>query len=99
MALSREETQHIADLARLALTDEELDRYASQLSSILEYAARLDAIAIEGIPPTATVLPIHSVTRADVVKEGLGREEVIGLSADSEDGMFRVRAAIGGADE
>ena len=62
--LTIEEVDHIALLARLALTDEEKARYAQQLSAILDYAAELAAIDVEGIPPTATVLAVHNVMRS-----------------------------------
>lgn len=99
MALTRQQTKHIADLARLALKDDELELYAHQLSSILDYAARLEAIDTDQISPTATVLSLHTVTRPDELKPVLDRAELLRRSADSKDGMFRVSAAIGGADE
>ncbi|MCK4315985.1 MAG: Asp-tRNA(Asn)/Glu-tRNA(Gln) amidotransferase subunit GatC, partial [Anaerolineae bacterium] len=65
MKLSREEVEHIAELARLALSDEELALYQEQLSAILEHFERLQELDTEAIPPTATVLPLRSVMRAD----------------------------------
>ena len=65
MKLTREEVQHIAELARLALSDEELALYQEQLSAILEHFERLQELDTEVIPPTATVLPLRSVMRAD----------------------------------
>ena len=65
MKLSREEVEHIADLARLALSDEEVARYQEQLSAILEHFEHLQELGTEDIPPTATVLPLRSVMRAD----------------------------------
>lgn len=100
MPLSKVEVQHIADLARLQLSEAELTLYASQLSSILEYAAKLDAVDTSDISPTATVLPIDTVLRADQVKPGLDRDELLKHAARSQDGMFKVSAAIeGGRDE
>jgi aspartyl-tRNA(Asn)/glutamyl-tRNA(Gln) amidotransferase subunit C len=63
--LTVEEVDHIALLARLSLSDEEKARYAQQLSAVLDYAAELAAIDVEGIPPTATVLAVHNVMRPD----------------------------------
>jgi aspartyl-tRNA(Asn)/glutamyl-tRNA(Gln) amidotransferase subunit C len=67
MALTREEVDHIAELAKLALTDAEKARFQEQLSDILDYARRLQALDTEAIPPTATVLPLRSVMRDDVI--------------------------------
>ncbi|MGD8997191.1 MAG: Asp-tRNA(Asn)/Glu-tRNA(Gln) amidotransferase subunit GatC, partial [Anaerolineae bacterium] len=65
MKLSREEVEHIAGLARLALSDEEVTRYQDQLSAILEHFEHLQELQTEDIPPTASVVPLRSVMRAD----------------------------------
>ncbi len=62
MTLSLNEVEHIAELARLALTDAEKERFREQLSAILDYAARLQAIDTSAIPPMASVLPVSSTT-------------------------------------
>ena len=77
MALSRDEVEHIAALAHLSLSEAELDLYQEQLSDILEHAERLQAIDTAEIPPTATVLPLRTVLRADEVREPLAREEAL----------------------
>lgn len=90
MSLSREEVEHIAHLARLELTEEEKERYRQQLSAILEYAARLQALDTRGIPPTASVLPPRSVLRPDEPRPGLTREALLRNAPQVEDGQFRV---------
>jgi aspartyl-tRNA(Asn)/glutamyl-tRNA(Gln) amidotransferase subunit C len=92
--LTTTEVQHIAELAKLALTDEELALYRDQLSAILDYAAAIQAVDTSAIPPTATVLPLRSVMRADVVEPSLPREDVLANAPDSADGSFRVRAVL-----
>jgi len=90
MSLSREEVEHIAHLARLELSEEEKERYRQQLSAILEYAARLQALDTADIPPTASVLPPRSVLRPDEPRPGLRREDLLRNAPQVEDGQFRV---------
>ena len=90
MTLSLKEVEHIADLARLALTDAEKERFREQLSAILDYAARLQAIDTSAIPPTASVLPVDTVLRDDVARPGLRPEQILANAPDQEDNMFRV---------
>ena len=94
MALSLEEVEHIADLAKLALSAEEKALYAQQLSAILDYAARLNAIDTEGIPPTPAAPGFDSALREDAVSPGLAREEALANAPETEDGMFRVDAVM-----
>ncbi len=96
MALTREEVQHIAELAKLMLTDEEIDRLARQLSDILDYAARLNELDTAAIPPTASVIPNQNVMRDDVVGPSLTREQVLANAPDTDPDreFFRVRAIL-----
>ena len=94
MKLSRETVEHIADLARLDLSDEEVAQYRAQLSAILEHFEQLQALETEEIPPTATVLPLRSVTRADEVEEPMAREDALENAPETEDGCFRVPAVL-----
>lgn len=77
MKLSLEEVSHIAELARLELTVEELEQYRLQLSAILEHVARLQELDTEGIPPTSSVLPASSRLREDEAGECLAVEAVL----------------------
>ena len=90
MSLTREQVEHITELARLKLTDAEKERFREQLSDILDYAARLQAVDTTGIAPTSSVLPPRSVLRPDEARFGLTREDLLANAPDAEDGQFRV---------
>ncbi|MFQ5409878.1 MAG: Asp-tRNA(Asn)/Glu-tRNA(Gln) amidotransferase subunit GatC [Anaerolineales bacterium] len=90
MSLTLEEVEHIAALARLELTTEEKARFREQLTAILDYADRLQELNTSAIPPTATVLPLHSVTRADEVRPSLSRDLLLRNAPETEAGSFRV---------
>ncbi len=94
MSLTLEQVEHIAELAKLALSDEEKARFREQLSAILDYAARLQAIDTSGIPPTATVLPMHTVLRDDVARPPMPRDDLLENAAEKEEGMFRVDVVL-----
>ena len=96
MSLTLAEVEHIAKLARLALTDEEKALYREQLSAILDYAAILQKIDTSAIPPTATVLPLRNVLRDDVVAPSMPVEDVLANAPDAADGCFRVTAILEG---
>ena len=90
MTLTIAEVEHIAELARLDLTEEEKARYREQLSAILDYAARLQQLDTADIPPTASVLPPRSVLRADIARQGLSTEALLSNAPESEASQFRV---------
>ncbi len=90
MALTREEVEHVAWLARLELSEEEIVRFQEQLSAILEYARMLEHIDISQVPPTATVLPTRNVMREDDVRPSLPRDVVLANAPEKESGYFRV---------
>jgi aspartyl-tRNA(Asn)/glutamyl-tRNA(Gln) amidotransferase subunit C len=94
MPLTLEEVQHIAELAKLELTEEEQVRFLEQLSAVLDYAAQLRAVDTSAIPPTATVLPLRTVLRDDVVKPSLTREDLLANAPEQEAGCFRVPAVL-----
>jgi len=94
MKLSREEVQHIAGLARLALSDEEQALYQGQLSAILEHFARLQELDTEAISPTATTLPLRNVMRADEPRPPFSREGILANAPAIEKGCFKVPAAL-----
>jgi aspartyl-tRNA(Asn)/glutamyl-tRNA(Gln) amidotransferase subunit C len=98
MAITLDEVRHIAQLARLRLTDEEERRYTEQLSAILDYAARLREIDTSAVPPTASVLPLHAPLRPDNVRPSTPREVILANTAASHDGMFRVPPVLEGGE-
>ncbi len=95
MALTREEVEHIAQLARLELSEEEIARYREQLSDVLDYVARLQGLETGDIPPTASVLPPRTVLREDEPRPALAREAVLSNAAEVEAGQFRVPPVFG----
>lgn len=90
MKLTLEEVKHIAELARLQLTDEEMARYADQLSDILDYAARLQSIDTSGISPTERVSSVGNVLRKDETRPGLSQQELLDNAPETEKGQFKV---------
>lgn len=85
---------HVARLARLALTAEELERYRTQLAVILEHAAKVQASDTGGFPPTSHPLGLTNTFRPDVVRPALDREEVLGQGPAVRDGYFEVPPAL-----
>jgi aspartyl-tRNA(Asn)/glutamyl-tRNA(Gln) amidotransferase subunit C len=89
-AISREEVAHLARLSRLAVTDEELDRFAGQLDVILQAVARVGEVAAADIPPTSHAVPVTNVLRPDEVAPCLTSEDALAGAPDAEAGRFRV---------
>jgi aspartyl-tRNA(Asn)/glutamyl-tRNA(Gln) amidotransferase subunit C len=81
---------YVARLARLGLSDEELEQYRDQLEAILEYAARVQALPTEGVEPTSHPLPMVNAHRPDDVEDTLDREEVLSQAPDREGPYFKV---------
>lgn len=90
MAITREQAGHVARLARLAFTDEELDRFATQLSSILDYAEQVSALATEDVPPTSHAIPLRNVFRPDEVGACLPQDKALSIAPEVEQGRFKV---------
>ena len=94
MSITRDDVQHIAELAKLRLTEAEEARYQEQLSAILDYAERLNALDMSAISPTATVLPLHSVMRDDVARPSPSTETMLANAPARVDNAFEVRAVL-----
>ena len=88
--ISRSEVMHLARLARLAVTESELDVFAGQLDVILTSVARVGEVAADDIPPTTHAAPLTNVFRADVVRPGLTQQQALAGAPRVEDGRFRV---------
>ena len=93
MAISRDEVLHVARLARLALTDEEVERLGAQLSAILEAVGKVAELDLEGVEPTAHPLDLVNVWAEDEPRPCLTVEEALANAPDREGGSFRVPAA------
>jgi aspartyl-tRNA(Asn)/glutamyl-tRNA(Gln) amidotransferase subunit C len=89
-AITRAEVSHLARLARLALTDDELDHFAAQLDVILASVATVSEVAAEDIPPTSHAVPLTNVFRPDIVMPSLSADEALSQAPAAEDGRFRV---------
>ena len=94
MKLSREQVMDIADLAKLDLTEEEIEKFADQLSAVLDYAERLRQLDTDTIPPTASVLPLNNVMRDDESQPCLPRDQAIANAPAAVDGQFKVDAVL-----
>jgi len=97
MALTTADVEHIAKLAKLALTPDEIEQYRRQLSDILAHFETLERLDTSSVPPTAAVLPLRTVMRADEVRPGLSNEDALANAPDAVDGFFRVPPIFGEA--
>ena len=95
VAISRAELAHLADLARIDLSDAELDHLAPQLSVILESIASITGVAGDDVPPTSHALPLTNVVRDDVVRPGLTAEEALSGAPAVEQQRFKVPRILG----
>lgn len=95
--ITRADVAHVADLARLHLSEEELDLFTHQLAAVLDHAADVEALDTAGVDPTAHPFPLQNVLRADEPRPSLDRDEVLAAAPAAEDGRFRVPPVLGEA--
>ena len=95
--ITRAECAHVAALARLELSDDELDRFTGQLDELLDHVAEVEALDVEGLAPTMHALPLANRLRADTPGRLLDRDEVLAQAPFAEDGQFRVPPVLGEA--
>jgi aspartyl-tRNA(Asn)/glutamyl-tRNA(Gln) amidotransferase subunit C len=93
--ISRDDVAHLARLARLAVTDEELDRFAGQLDQVLAAVARVGEAAVADVAPMTHAVPLTNVLRPDVVTPSLPRDAVLAGAPAAEDDRFRVPRILG----
>jgi aspartyl-tRNA(Asn)/glutamyl-tRNA(Gln) amidotransferase subunit C len=93
--ITRDDVAHVAKLARLAVSDEELDLFTGQLAAVLDHARDVESLDVAGVPPTAHPLPLKNVLRADVVRPSLDRSEVLAAAPAVEDDRFAVPPVLG----
>jgi aspartyl-tRNA(Asn)/glutamyl-tRNA(Gln) amidotransferase subunit C len=94
MKLSPAQVEHVAELAQLALSDEEKELFGRQLSTILEYAERLQQLDTDAIPPTSTVLPLENVMRDDETRPSLPLADVLANAPAVEEDCFQVPVVL-----
>jgi aspartyl-tRNA(Asn)/glutamyl-tRNA(Gln) amidotransferase subunit C len=95
--ISRGDVEHVARLARLALSEQELDDLTHELGGILDYAAEVAALDTKDVPPTAHPVPLENVLRRDEIWPGVDRDEVLAQAPAAEDRRFRVPRILGEA--
>ena len=93
--ISRDEVAHLARLARLAVTEDELDMFAGQLAVILESVASVSEVAVEEIPPTSHAVPLTNMFRDDLPRPGLTPQQALAGAPAAADGRFRVPRILG----
>src|SRR3954447_3230044 len=89
-AISRDDVAHLARLARIAMSDEELDYLAGQLDVILGAVARVQEVAADDVPPTSHALPLTNISRPDEPRPSLGADRALAAAPAAEDDRFRV---------
>ncbi|GLZ41672.1 Asp-tRNA(Asn)/Glu-tRNA(Gln) amidotransferase subunit GatC [Actinokineospora sp. NBRC 105648] len=94
-SISRDEVAHLARLARLAVTEAELDLFAGQLDQIVQAVAQVGQVADQDIPPTSHAVPLTNVFRRDLVRPGLTQQQALAAAPAAEDGRFRVPRILG----
>lgn len=94
MAISRKDVEHVADLARLDLSGEEMEEFTGQLNAILKYAEKLGGLDTSAVEPTSHVLPLANVMREDEVRPSWPIEQVLANAPDEEEGQFKVPAVL-----
>lgn len=94
MSISKEQVRHVAELARLAVTEEETETFSEQLSNILNFAEKLNELDTEHVEPTSHVLPIQNVLREDEVRPSWPREKALSNAPDTEEGQVKVPAVF-----
>ena len=95
--ISREEVAHVARLAQLELSEDELDAFTSQLAAVLDHAADLEALNVDDIEPSTHPFPLKNVLRIDDPGEGFNIEEVLEGAPNVEERQFRVPPILGDA--
>jgi len=94
-AITRDDVSHVARLARLTLTDDELDLFTGQLAAVLDHARDVEALDVADVPPMSHPFPLVNVLRDDVVGPTVDRDEVLAQAPAVEDSRFRVPPILG----
>ncbi|MFD1360799.1 Asp-tRNA(Asn)/Glu-tRNA(Gln) amidotransferase subunit GatC [Lentibacillus salinarum] len=92
--ISKDQVKHVANLARLAITEEEADMFTDHLSSIIQYAEQLNELDTDNVEPTTHVLDLKNVLREDKPKEWISKEDAMKNAPDEQEGYFRVPSIL-----
>ncbi|WP_102028775.1 Asp-tRNA(Asn)/Glu-tRNA(Gln) amidotransferase subunit GatC [Salirhabdus sp. Marseille-P4669] len=92
--ISKDQVKHVANLARLSFSEEEVEKFTEQLGSIIKFAEQLNELDTENVEPTTHVLDLKNVMRKDEPKKGLTQEEALKNAPDKQDGQFRVPSIL-----
>ena len=90
MSIDREQVLHVAKLARLELSDDEVERMSAELSTILDHIEKISELDLDGVPPTSHVVEVENALRADEPRPSLPRDVVLAAAPESVDGGFAV---------
>ena len=93
--ITRADVEHVAQLARLALDEDEIVSLTQELGAIVDYAAQVSALDTSDVPPTAHPFPVVNVFRPDEVRPGVPRDEVLAAAPEVQDNRFRVPRILG----
>lgn len=94
MSITKDNVLHVAGLARLELSEGEVEKYEAELNDVLKFMDKLNELDIQGIEPTAHVLEINNVFREDIVEESFGVEDILFNAPDREDDYFKVPSIL-----
>ena len=96
MNIDKEQIKHIADLANLTISDDELEKYTQEMSSIVGFANELNELDTENVDITTSILGEYNIFREDELKESFDNSELLKNAPESQDGMFKIPKVIGG---
>lgn len=96
MNIDKEQIKHIADLANLTISDDELEKYTQEMSSIVGFANELNELDTENVEITTSILGEYNIFREDELKESFDNSELLKNAPESQDGMFKIPKVIGG---
>lgn len=94
MKITKETIEHVANLARLNLTDKEKEKLTSEMANIISYVDKLNELDTSNVPPTSHVKPISNVFREDAVKKSYDREKILANAPSQENGCFKVPKVV-----
>jgi aspartyl-tRNA(Asn)/glutamyl-tRNA(Gln) amidotransferase subunit C len=94
LSITIKDVEHVANLARLELSEEEKNKFTEQLNAILKYVEQLNQLDTEHVEPTSHVMPLYNVMREDEARPSWPLEQVLLNAPDEEDGQFKVPAVL-----